>query len=269
MILAGKIRKTAFWAGLVLPIFALMATIWVAHIETGQVSSAFAEVTHTYRTLNILEETQAHVADAETGQRGYLLTGRADYFALYDTAMSAASEDVLQLKSLVDGNSAGENDLAALQTLISKRLGPNPVDLAFKKDPSGPNAIALTDQGRDTMNQVRSLLFKMREQETDLLATRQQQAESRFLFDQTISLAFVAMTAIALIVIVAVLMRIERLRQIVTICAWTGQAKYEGQWIPMEEFLKKRFNLSISHGLSREAAEKMAREIRAPAPKTK
>src|SRR5580658_8510017 len=151
MIGVGKIRKTAFWMGLVLPIFALLATIWVAHIANGQVSLAFSAVTHTYKAINLLEETQAHIADAETGQRGYLLTERADYFDLYDTAIAAANDDVQQLKTLVAGNRTEENTLAALEDLIAKRLAANSADVAFKKDPTGQNAIALTDEGRDTM----------------------------------------------------------------------------------------------------------------------
>jgi CHASE3 domain sensor protein len=267
MIAVGKIRKTVFWMGLVLPIIALFTTIWVAHIANGQVSLAFASVTHTYKALNILEETQSHIADAETGQRGYLLTKRDDYFSLYDTAISAANEDVQQLKTLVQGNQTEEDNLDALQKLITTRLGPNPVDVAFKNDPSGQNAVALTDQGRDTMNEARSILFKMREQETDMLSTRQQQTESRFLFDQTVSLAFVAITAISLIAVVAIVLRLEHLRQIVTICAWTGQVKYEGEWVRLEDYLKNRFGLSVSHGLSKEAAEKMAGDVKSSAGK--
>jgi len=262
MIGFGKFRKTAFWMGLVLPIFALVATIWVAHIANGQVNAAFAAVTHSYKALDILDETQSHIGDAETGQRGYLLTGREDYFSLYDTAVAAVNEDVHQLRTLVQGSQTEETDLLDLQDLINKRLGFTPVADAYKKDPSSQNAVALTDQGRDTMNQARTILFKMREGETDLLAMRQQQAEAHFLFDQTISLIFVAVTALSLIAVIAIVLRLEHLRHIVTICAWTGQVKHEGQWVPMEEYLKKSFGLSISHGLSQEAADKMMREAK-------
>ena len=70
-------------------------------------------------------------------------------------------------------------------------------------------AVFLTDAGRDTMNQIRNVLFRMREQQTNLLVTRQQTAEARFLFDQTASLILVGVTAIALIAIVAILLRLE------------------------------------------------------------
>jgi CHASE3 domain sensor protein len=263
MIPTQSIRKTAFWLGLSLPSFALLATIWVTHVTNGQFSAAFASVTQTYNVLNILEQTQAQIADAETGQRGYLLTSRPDYFSLHDTAMAAINNDIQKLKILVRGNPIQETNLAELQSLIAKRLGPNPDTLDFSKARStDAMAVALTDQGRDTINQIRDVLFRMREQQTDLLVARQQTAEARFLFDQTASLVLVGVTAIALIAIITFLLRLEHLRQIVTVCAWTGQVKFEGEWIRLEDYLKRRFGVSVSHGLSKEAAAKMIQEIR-------
>lgn len=196
MMPAQSIRKTAFWLGLALPSFALLATVWVTHVTNGQFNAAFASVTKTYNVLNILEETQAHVADAETGQRGYLITGSPDYFSLHDTAMAAINNDVQNLKILVRGDPGQETNLVALQNLIARRLGPNP-DAAFSKTNS-PDAVAvaLTDQGRDTVEQIRDALFQMREQQTDLLIARQQTAEAGFLFDQTASLVLVGVTAV-------------------------------------------------------------------------
>jgi hypothetical protein len=65
-----------------------------------------------------------------------------------------------------------------------------------------------------------------------------------------------------LIFIVIILRRLEKLQQVVTICAWTGQVKYEGEWIRLDEYLQRRFGLSVSHGLSQAAAEKMIAEIK-------
>jgi len=65
-----------------------------------------------------------------------------------------------------------------------------------------------------------------------------------------------------LMLIVIILRRLEKLQQVVTICAWTGQVKHEGQWIRLDEYLQRRFGLSVSHGLSKEAAEKMVAEMK-------
>ncbi len=263
MIPTQSIHKTAFWLGLGLPSFALVAMIWVTHVTNGQFNAAFASVTETYNILNLLEETQAQVADAETGQRGYLLTGRPDYFSLYDTAMAAINNNIQKLGILVHGNQAQEANLAQLQKLDASRLGVNPDALTLSKNQStDAAAVALTDQGRDSINQIRGVVFSMRIQQTDLLVTRQQTAEARFLFDQTVSLILVGVTAIALITIIAVLLRLELLRQIVTVCAWTGRVQFEGEWISLEDYLQRRFGVSVSHGLSNEAATKMIQEIR-------
>lgn len=62
--------------------------------------------------------------------------------------------------------------------------------------------------------------------------------------------------AVLLGVVAAVLLgrRLQELETFITICAWTKRVKYEGRWVPFEEFLEKRFRLKLSHGISEEAA---------------
>jgi len=58
---------------------------------------------HTYKILNVLEQTESHIADAEVGRRGYLLTGRTDYLVSNDNARSLhPANDIQQLKTLTD-----------------------------------------------------------------------------------------------------------------------------------------------------------------------
>lgn len=262
MISTHRIRTAAFWLGTILPAAAVLATIWMTHETIGQFNAAFASVTHTYKVLNILEETQARIGDAETGQRGWLLTGRADYAALHGSAMAAVNNDIQQLKLLLPGRQVQQDSLNKLENLIARRLalGPKMTGAGNPGSPA-PSAVELTDRGRDTMGQIRQLLFQMRQQETYLLVVQQQDAEAKFLLDQTILFVLVGMTAIALIMIIAALLRLEHLRQIVTVCAWTGQVQFEGEWIRLEDYLKRRFGVSVSHGLSKEAAAKMVQEI--------
>lgn len=262
MIEPQKIRRTALRMGLVFPLVALLATIWVTHETNGEFSVAFNSVTQAYKILNTLAETQTHISEAETGQRGYLLTGRNDYFETYDTAMATVNNDIRDLKILTRDSPFQHVNLVELQNLIAERLALDPAKIASSKTNSpGPLAIELTEEGRNTMNEIRVVLFRMREQETDSLAVRQQDAEARFLFDQTMSVVLVGVTAIAIIVIVIVLIRLEKLQQIVTVCSWTGQVKHEGKWMRLDEYLKLRFGLSVSHGLSVDASKKMRLEI--------
>ncbi|HZF02283.1 MAG TPA: CHASE3 domain-containing protein [Methylomirabilota bacterium] len=265
MIPSQNIRKMALWLGIILPAFALLAAVWVAHLTSGQVNTSFDSVTRTYKVISLIEETQAHIADAETGRRGYLQTGRENYSRLRVAALASVNDDLQQLEDMIRNNHVQKANLEQLQLLISNRLDSVSANAVEIKPAADLSAVALTDEGMETMKQVRSLLFQMRAEETDLLTQRQKDTEDRVLFDQTISLAFVALTAFALIAVVAAMLRLEHLRRIVTICAWTGQVKDEGQWVPMEDYLKNRFGVAISHGVSKEAAEKMMQESRRPA----
>jgi hypothetical protein len=67
--------------------------------------------------------------------------------------------------------------------------------------------------------------------------------------------------AVALVFVVVILLRLEKLQQFVTVCAWTGQVKFQGQWLRLDEFLERQYGISVSHSLSKDAAEKMMREI--------
>ena len=262
MIPAQRIRKLVFWLGLAVPTAGLLATSWLAHETSGQFNTTFALVTHTYKVLNIIEDTQAHADDAEAGQRGYLLTGRKDYFATYDTAIGDVNNNIQQLKAMLQDNPVQQTNLNDLQNLVTRRLSLDPAAVASgKTNSTGSLAVMLTDQGWDTMNQIRSVLFQMRAHETDLLVARQQNAEAKFIFNQTASFILVGLTAIALVAVVFILIRLEKLQQFVTVCAWTGQVKHEGKWIRLDDYLQRRFGFSVSHGMSQEAATKMMQEI--------
>jgi DNA-binding response OmpR family regulator len=39
----------------------------------------------------------------------------------------------------------------------------------------------------------------------------------------------------------------------IVMCAWTGEVCYNGEWIKVEEFLRRRFGLQVSHGISPKA----------------
>lgn len=256
MTLPPNIRKTALWLGIILPLFMLLIAVWVDRLTSGQFNASFDSVARTYKVLDLLEQTQGHIADAEAGRRGYLLTGRQDYARLRDAALTAIHEDLQQLTNLV----GRKPELAQLETLASNRL--DGAKIADVQPSTGLSAVALTDDGMDLMNKARALLFQVRAEETDVLTANQANVEKRILLEQGIAVVLVAVTAITLIAGFIMVLRFERLHRIVTLCAWTGQIKDGDRWVRMEDFLKERFGLSVSHGVSKEAAEKMIAESR-------
>jgi hypothetical protein len=112
------------------------------------------------------------------------------------------------------------------------------------------------------MDKIGRVLFRMREEEGYWLTVRQQRTEDNAIASEVASVVLIGAVALALLFIVIIRLRLERLQRVVTICAWTGLVKYEGQWIRMDEYLQRRFSLTVSHGLSREASAKIVAGIK-------
>jgi CheY-like chemotaxis protein len=49
--------------------------------------------------------------------------------------------------------------------------------------------------------------------------------------------------------------------QMQVVCAWTGRVKVDEQWMSISDFLSKRLNLTVTHGMSPEAVEKFLRGV--------
>lgn len=232
---------------------------WLVHQTSGQFSNSFNWVVHTYKVLDVIEQTQAHIVDAEANRRGYLLTGREDYFSPYDAAMASVNDDLTQLKSLTTDNSLQTTNVAELEKIVGTRLALN-YQQALAERTNTP-AVVLTQRGRETINELHRVLFLMRQNEQHLLAERQQEAEADAMSGQIMSFILIGTVALALSFIVLILVRLEKLQQFVTVCAWTGQVKEGGQWVRLDEYLKRHFGMSVSHGLSQDAAGKIIEEL--------
>jgi CHASE3 domain sensor protein len=262
MLPSPKTKKVLFWFGLSLPMVALLAMAWLVHQSSGRFNNSFTYVMQNYKVLDIFERTQAHIVDAEAGQRGYLLTGRPEYLEPYQRSIQSIRDNIAELKKLTSSDPAQQANLAALTKMVDEELVFDPA----KATPPGSAAndaavLALTQRGKEKLEHVRSVLFQALEEQQQALGKHQQAAEADVVSSQVMSLTLIAAVAMALILVVVILFRLERLQEFVTVCAWTGQVQYQGQWIRLDEYLKKQFGVSVSHSLSQEAATKMMREI--------
>jgi CHASE3 domain sensor protein len=262
MIPTQKTKRVLFWLGLSLPMVALIAMTWLVHQTGGQFNNSFNWVLRNYKVLDMFEQTQGHIVDAEANQRGYLLTGRQEYIEPYQSAMTSVNDDLGQLKRLTAGDAVQQANLAELEHLVTDELVFDPAT-AFSSGQFSTNTsvVALTAQGKIKIENLRRILFTAREEQEQALTKHQQAAETDVISTQIMSLVLIAAVAVALVFVVVILMRLEKLQQFVTVCAWTGQVRHQGQWQRLDEYLKHQFGLSVSHSLSKEAADKMMKEI--------
>jgi CHASE3 domain sensor protein len=257
------VNKILFFLGLSLPLIALLTIGWLVRETSGRFQESFFQVEHTYKVVNLVEQTQLHLLDAETERRGYLLAGGNDYLTSYGTAMTSVQKDIDQLQMLLGNKTGQQTNVTELQNLIDVRLGLDPDKVKAGGSLPDVLAVSLTAEGKTTMDEVNRVLFQMREQEEVQLNEREQRTQDDAISGQVATVILIGTVAVALIFIVFILVRLEKLQQFVTICAWTGQVKDGNDWIRLDEYLQRRFGLSVSHGVSREAAIKMMHEMEA------
>lgn len=58
----------------------------------------------------------------------------------------------------------------------------------------------------------------------------------------------------------------QRVSDLVRICAWSRTVEYEGEWLSFEEYLKRRFDIDTSHGISPAEAQKILQSEREKGP---
>ncbi len=259
---AQKTKKILFWFGLSLPMLALVAMTWLVHQTGGQFNSSFNFVMQTYKVLDMFEQTQSQIVDAEANQRGFFLTGRPEYLEPYQHAMQAIRDNIADLKRLTSNDPVQQANLAALEKMVDNELVFDPATVfANGQVPTNASVVTLTEQGKEKLENLRHILFEAHEEQQQALSKHQEAAEADVVSSQIMSLVLIVAVALALVMVVVILLRLEKLQEFVTVCAWTGQVKFQGQWLRLDEYLKKQFGIAVSHSLSQDAAEKMMREI--------
>lgn len=162
-------KKTVVMLGLASTILvSLNALFYWNFIKQKETSD---RVNHSQQTLQKLESVLSSLKDAETGQRGYLLTAQESYLEPYTTAIGRIDRDIAQLKRLTATNRSQQQQLASLEPLIRSKLAELKQTIDLKKNQSSAAAkqLVLTNQGKELMDRIRATIQQLQEQEQEQL----------------------------------------------------------------------------------------------------
>ncbi len=168
-------------AGLISALVLLVLISYITYSSNLQFSASSRWVGHTYNVINQLNTVLSELKDAETAQRGYLLTGDASHLELYQQARQQLPQQILTLKSLTQDNPTQFQEMASLEKTTAERLRilQQGIDKANESQLFGPQEVhGLIAQGRQSMQQVRQQIQRMTQLEDTLLKSRAEQ-ESR------------------------------------------------------------------------------------------
>ena len=137
-----------------------------------------------------LSEFIALMTDAESGQRGYLLTGEISYLQPYTEAV-ANVEAALDRVHEAYGGSDDSREFHELRILTGKKLGELDDTLALfkKRGPAPAVNIVRTDVGKRTMDEIARIVGAMRLAESRELSSATAQWQSDFRMSRWVSAA--------------------------------------------------------------------------------
>jgi methyl-accepting chemotaxis protein len=135
-------------------------------------------VAHTQQVLGDLSRMLSDMQDAETGQRGFIITGLEVYLEPYQAGIAQVEEHRKNLMKLTADNPKQQRRLTDLEPLIRARLGVmrQGIDARRAKSFEAAQALILGGDGKRDMDDIRRRLQEMTDDEEVLLKKREAEA---------------------------------------------------------------------------------------------
>lgn len=161
-------------AGLVLSALLLLVAMifWITRWQEMVVETA--NLTHAYEVRDSSRSVLQNLLDAETGQRGYIITKRAAYLAPYQQSVADLNSDLQTLRLLTAGDPGQSEAVEQTQELVKDKLNElvTTITLVTNGDARAAVAIVSRDTGKRHMDRIRSILSKIVDAETAAVASK-------------------------------------------------------------------------------------------------
>jgi PAS domain S-box-containing protein len=151
-----------------------------AYVSTQRLLEANRWVSHSHEVIEGLEHILSLLKDAETGQRGFVLTGADRYLEPYTAATGEIRHDIDVLGDLTRDDTAEQEGLRQVRRLSDVKLAElrQTVQLRRKSGLEAAVAAILSDRGKKTMDELRGVVAAMETRERQLLEERNEAAKA-------------------------------------------------------------------------------------------
>ncbi|MBP0019566.1 MAG: methyl-accepting chemotaxis protein [Cyanobacteria bacterium SBLK] len=154
------------------------ASAIASSIATKALHDANNRVAHTHEVKANIEKLEETLLNAETGQRGFVITNQNSYLEPYETARREIDTLFVNLKTLVSDNPEQVARVVVIEELADEKLAELAETIALKRQgrEEALLALILSDKGKNIMDDLRLKLAEMEDIEERLLAERNQRS---------------------------------------------------------------------------------------------
>ncbi len=188
-------------------------------------------VDHTTRVVQRLEETISVMKDAETGQRGYLITGKEEFLEPYNGSAEKVRGLIKEVKALTVDNPVQQQNTDRLEVYVTRRFWKLQELIDRKKLTSIVNISDMVE-GKVFMDSVRTMVKDMTATENALLAKRTEKLDR-----------FTAVTPILIVVAALLALTITILFYIKTNRDLTERGRLQEELLKKDAAIGRRINI--------------------------
>jgi PAS domain S-box-containing protein len=153
-----RIRRPDKWylAG---ALFILIAVSFLSYQDWSAYQRSAPQVQHSRALLQQIEQVFSYTKDAETGQRGFVLTGNPEYLDVYNQAIAALPPQLNGLHALVADEPGLRVRVATLTDLISEKLAELKQTVTLRQNEGFNAALSEveTNRGKHAMDDIRKI----------------------------------------------------------------------------------------------------------------
>src|ERR1035438_5621310 len=155
--------------------FVLLAAIGaIAYRSIDALSQTSYSVAHTHVVLERIASVLSLLTDAETGQRGYVITGDESFLGPYQAAAPAIATTVNDLRKLTSDNPAQQKRIGQVEPLIAAKLFElqRTIEMRRNRDVQQAMKAIQAGEGKKLMDEISGLLGEVEREERNLLEQR-------------------------------------------------------------------------------------------------
>ena len=167
-------KRFSVVAGFLVLLMILIANGFIVRRQLNAQIASQVWVAHTQQVLYELGQTESLIKDAETGQRGFLYTGRDKYLAPYIDAGTHLDAHLDTLATLISDNPQQQKRVEELRRLSHSKLQELAATITLYRlgKTNEARALVLSDTGLQVMQRIRDLVNSMQQEELTLHDTR-------------------------------------------------------------------------------------------------
>jgi len=186
------------------PLFLVFATIAYLTVQfAANENAAQRGVAHTFQVIGALRQVLVDAQDAETGQRGFLLTGDQEFLAPYRAAVERVDRDVVAFRNLTRDNPDQQHRAEALANHVNVRFAA--LDFTLARAPQSPEMVKALQTGKQRMDALRAEVAAGMTVERTLLQVRTKERDKQERYEIAFAVG-AAVLALGILMIAAALL---------------------------------------------------------------